>query len=51
MRGKYAPVSFLANAALFQSAVLAYNLLKWMALLSGEVIQQREVRGRRRDCG
>lgn len=26
---------FLANAALFQSAILAYNTLRWMALLSG----------------
>ncbi len=26
--------SFLANAALFQSAILAYNTLRWMALLS-----------------
>ena len=27
---------FLANAALFQCAVLAYNLLKWMSLLTGQ---------------
>ncbi len=27
--------SFIANAALFQCAVLAYNTVKWMALLSG----------------
>lgn len=27
--------SFLANAALFHNAVLAYNTLRWMALLSG----------------
>ena len=27
---------FLANAALFQSAILAYNTLRWMALLSGD---------------
>lgn len=26
---------FLANAALFHCAVLAYNLLKWMGLLAG----------------
>jgi len=26
---------FLANAALFQSAILAYNTLRWMALMSG----------------
>ena len=35
---------FLANAALFHCAVLAYNLLKWMALLTGGVIQQWEVK-------
>lgn len=35
---------FLANAALFQCAVLAYNLLKWMGLLSGGVIQEWEVK-------
>jgi len=35
---------FLANAALFQCAVLAYNLLKWMALLAGGVIQRWEVK-------
>jgi len=27
--------NFLANAALFQSAILAYNTLRWMALSSG----------------
>ena len=26
---------FLANAVLFQTAILAYNTLRWMALLSG----------------
>ena len=35
---------FLANAALFQCAVLAYNFLKWMALLTGGMIQQWEVK-------
>ena len=35
---------FLANAALFHCAVLAYNLLKWMALLVGGVIKQWEVK-------
>ena len=35
---------FWANAALFQCAVLAYNLLKWMALLTGGTVQQWEVR-------
>ena len=28
--------SFIANAALFQCAVLAYNTVKWMALLTGD---------------
>ncbi len=28
--------SFIANAALFQCAVLAYNTVKWMGLLSGD---------------
>lgn len=32
---------FLANAALFQSAVLAYNVLCWMRLLSGNAQLQR----------
>lgn len=35
---------FLANAALFQCAVLAYNLLKWMALLTGGAVQQWEIK-------
>ena len=35
---------FLANAALFQCAVLAYNLLKWMALLTGGTVQRWEVK-------
>ena len=35
---------FLANAALFQCAVLAYNLLKWMALLTGGTVHQWEVK-------
>ena len=35
---------FWANAALFQCAVLAYNLLKWMALLTGGTVQQWEVK-------
>ena len=34
---------FLANAALFQSAILAYNTLRWMALMSGnEQLRQWE---------
>ena len=32
---------FLANAALFQCAVLAYNTVRWMALLSGNVTLKR----------
>ncbi len=35
---------FWANAALFQCAVLAYNLLRWMAMLTGGVIQQWEMK-------
>lgn len=35
---------FLANAVLFQSAVLAYNILKWMALLTGGAISKWEVK-------
>ena len=33
--GKIRTASFLANAALFHSAVLAYNNLRWMAIMSG----------------
>lgn len=34
---------FVANAALFQTAILAYNTLRWMALLSGnQTLQQWE---------
>ncbi len=34
---------FIANAALFQTAILAYNTLRWMALLSGNrTLQQWE---------
>ncbi len=32
---------FLANAALFQCAVLAYNTARWMALISGNAILKR----------
>ena len=39
---------FLANAALFQGAVLAYNLLKWMSLLTGRAVQQWEIKTMRR---
>ena len=33
--GKVRTTSFLANAALFHCAVLAYNTLRWMAIMSG----------------
>lgn len=33
--------NFLANSALFQSAILAYNTLRWMALLSGDAVLRR----------
>lgn len=42
--GQIRTSEFLANAALFQCTVLAYNLLKWMALLAGGVIQHWEVK-------
>ena len=32
---------FLANAALFQCAILAYNTLRWMALTSGNAQLKR----------
>jgi len=35
---------FLANSALFQCGVLAYNILKWMSLLTGTGIQKWEVK-------
>lgn len=35
---------FLANAVLFQSAVIAYNILKWMALLTGGNVRKWEVK-------
>jgi hypothetical protein len=35
---------FLANAALFQCAVLAYNVIRWMALMSGNAkLRQWEI--------
>ena len=33
--GKIRTSSFLANAALFHCAVLAYNTLRWMSIMSG----------------
>jgi hypothetical protein len=35
---------FLANSVLFQCGVLAYNLLKWMALSVGGTLQKWEVK-------
>lgn len=35
---------FMANAVLFQSAVIAYNILKWMALLTGGMVRRWEVK-------
>jgi hypothetical protein len=35
---------FLANAVLFQCAVLAYNILKWMGLLTGGEVSRWEVK-------
>ena len=32
---------FLANSALFQCAVLAYNTVRWMAMMSGNAMLQR----------
>ena len=35
---------FLANSALFQCGILAYNILKWMGLLTGAAVQRWEVK-------
>jgi hypothetical protein len=35
---------FLANSALFQCGILAYNIIKWMGLLAGTAIQRWEVK-------
>ena len=41
--GKIRTASFLANVALFHSAVLAYNTLRWMAIMSGnQMLRQWE---------
>jgi Transposase DDE domain. len=41
--GKIRTADFLANAALFHCAVLAYNTLRWMAIMSGsKTLQQWE---------
>ena len=41
--GKIRTAEFLANAALFHCAVLAYNTLRWMAIMSGsQTLQQWE---------
>jgi hypothetical protein len=36
--------NFLANAAIFQSAILSYNILKWMALLTNQTIRRWEIK-------
>jgi hypothetical protein len=42
--------TFLANAALFQCAILAYNTLQWMALVSGQAtLMQWEITTLRRE--
>jgi len=35
---------FLANSVLFQCGILAYNILKWMGLLTGAAVQKWEVK-------
>ncbi|KJU87540.1 transposase, partial [Candidatus Magnetobacterium bavaricum] len=35
---------FFANAALFQCSILAYNIIKWMALLAGGKVRHWEVK-------
>ena len=41
--GKIRTASFLANAALFHCAVLAYNTLRWTAIMSGsQMLRQWE---------
>jgi hypothetical protein len=41
--GKIRTAEFLANAALFHCAVLAYNTLRWMAIMSGnQMLRQWE---------
>lgn len=42
--GKIRTSEFLANAALFHCAVLAYNLLRWMSLLTGGPIKKWEMK-------
>lgn len=42
--GKIRTSEFLANAALFHCAVLAYNLLRWMSLLTGGPIKKWEIK-------
>jgi hypothetical protein len=39
---------FIANSILFQCAILAYNLLKWMAMLAGHGMEHWEVKTIRR---
>ena len=42
--GQIRTSEFLANSALFQCGVLAYNILKWMGLLTGTSVQSWEVK-------
>ena len=42
--GQIRTSEFLANSALFQCGVLAYNILKWMGLLTGTTVQRWEVK-------
>lgn len=42
--GQIRTSEFLANSALFQCGVLAYNILKWMGLLTGTTLQRWEVK-------
>jgi hypothetical protein len=42
--GQIRTSEFLANSALFQCGVLAYNILKWMGLLAGTTLQRWEVK-------
>lgn len=42
--GQIRTSKFLANSALFQCGILAYNILKWMGLLTGTTVQRWEVK-------
>lgn len=36
--------NFLANAAIFQCAVLSYNILKWMGMLTNQTVKRWEIK-------